>query len=176
MPRVALAVTREGTISVHDGTATATAVGSFRIRATIEAPGWRDPLPALLDTGAPLTIFSKAVWNPASTRGAIRWLQYDPARSTTPDQLPTTPILGVRYPYRLGVTPVVLREPAPDSGRLAPVDVTAYFVEDYPPTAAAPALKYPIILGLGLGVLADRFLVCGPGGGAEAWVQDGRPR
>lgn len=178
MHRVALSVVPEGAWPVDDGSGTPTDLTSFRVFAKIEIAGWVWTVDALLDTGAPVTILSKAAWLRTQNAGAIRWLQYDPARFPDPGRLPTTPILGANYPYRLGVLPVVLREPPPSPNRLGPVDVTAYFLEDYPPTAAVPALKYPIILGLGQGVMADRFLVCGPGGrtgAAEAWVQDGRP-
>lgn len=177
MPRVALDVESDGLVKFHDGANPPAEVKSWRIYADfeIERPEFRRR--AVLDTGAPISIFSKVAWQPFASRGQIRWVSYPPAAFEV-TALRTIGLLGHRYPFRLGTIPVALRDPGRGSGRLGSVDVLAQFLEDYPETPTLPSLKYPIVLGLRHGVLERRYLVFGTNrrtDGPEAWVQDERP-
>lgn len=125
---------------------------------------------AVVDTGAPTTVFPFAVWQ--RFQADIRWLTFADGTTRKPATLG-----GVRYQYRLGRVGVRLvgREAEPV---LPAVDVVAQF-EQFDPMKAPSERLTRTLVGLQFGPLEGRFLVVGPRQSlaerAEAWVTDERP-
>jgi hypothetical protein len=71
----------------------------YRLRLWVRVGGEYAQRQAVLDTGAPLTIFSKQVWAPLHARGAIEWISPAPAAG---QPLSRTTVLHGTYPIRLG--------------------------------------------------------------------------
>lgn len=173
MPRIRLIVEREANTAVvlargEDGTTIA--VSNLRIVCGLFAG--RDPQrhTAIVDTGAPTTVFPFTVWQ--RFQAEVRWLTFADRVAMKPATLG-----GVRYHYRLGRVTVRLvgRGSAPI---LPPVDVVAQF-EQLDPMKSVNERLTRTLVGLQLGPLEGRFLVVGPrqtlAERCEAWLTDERP-
>ena len=107
----------------------------YRLLVTLALPAWHDlgdPLgslpdvirvPAILDTGAPVSIFPFATWECFTDR--IRWL--DQPSPTAPRRVA---ILGGSFAYRLGRLRVGLADA--EQRWLPPVLITGVFLDDVP--------------------------------------------
>jgi hypothetical protein len=114
----------------------------------------RQNFPALLDTGAPLTVFPRHAWE--AFEDQITWLRLNPdeVAARPPDQrTPTTSVFGSRFPYRLGRVWIGAFD---REGRLLPaVPVIAQFRDD----VVQPGQPLPLLLlGLWGGILEGRRL------------------
>jgi hypothetical protein len=122
----------------------------------------RQSLDGIVDTGAPLTVFPRHVWDDRLSRFSshITRLQFDPDEMAQrpPDQrTPTSVVAGRRFPYFLGR--VHLGAFDLEGRRMPAVPVLAMFREDVVPRGEPPP---PILLGLGSGILDGRRLVRDP--------------
>lgn len=132
----------------------------------------RDPVKhtAIVDTGAPTTVFPFRVWQ--RFPDDIRWLKFTDGSATKPGTLG-----GVSYQYKLGRVLVRLagRDYTPT---FPPVDVIAQF-EQLDPMKAPNERLTRALVGLQLGPLEGRFLVVRPrrdlAERCEAWIADERP-
>ena len=130
-----------------------------------QAPDYRPPTPthpwcpfAILDTGAPLTLFPYEVWQPFEA--AITWLAQPPLPAGGPRRVA---ILGGTWAYRLGRVRMGLLDD--DGGWLAPAWTNAWFLDDDP---AAPKQA---VLGLRTGLFDGRQLRS-DSSGEEWWLED----
>ena len=108
--------------------------------------------PAILDTGAPITVFPRKVWElvePDITR--LRWNPEEMEQQPVAWRTPTATVGGSTFPYFLGHVWVEARD---IWGRSLPaVRVLTMFREDLTP----PGQMTPnILLGLSGGILEDR--------------------
>jgi hypothetical protein len=108
-------------------------------------------LNAVLDTGAPLTLFPHTVWQPFA--GDVRWL--DP----TPTSVWNLRVGGCAYDYRMGEVRLCAFD---TTGNVLPaVPCYAAFLEPAPVTCAAPlatallGLHAPLLLNRAIGCAAD---------------------
>ena len=116
-------------------------------------------LPAILDTGAPLSIFPFMIWNVFADR--IRWLGQPPVAAPR-----RVSILGGLFGYRLGRVRVGAVDP--ERRWLAPATLTALFLDD---TAGAPR---EVVFGLRNRLLDRRRLRHEPEPGADPEEMPGR--
>jgi hypothetical protein len=127
----------------------------------------------VIDTGAPLCVISRKVWNQPAVADHIEWLAYPPGAPS--GNLPKLHITGRTYPFRLGRLPMEVFDLSGVS--LPEVPVVAQLLEDVP-ASNRPPLRVELVLGLTHGVLDERYLVVRPAadpGRREAWLQEERP-
>ena len=132
-------------------------------------------LDAVLDTGAPLSILSKDIWESCERSSDFTWVQYPP-----PEPIPkgiSVNLMGCVYPYRLGLIAVT---PFDDYGkRLQVRQVLVQCLEDniHPSPNVRSAVNLAI-MGLTHGICDRRYLVVNSSPLNEAgtaWLQDERP-
>lgn len=133
-------------------------MGSDPVPWDSEVNPTRPFFPALVDTGAWISVFPRSVWERFATE--ITWLDLNPdevsARSAE-QQAPTLGgMTGGGAPYRLGCVPVAARDLWRRS--LPAIPVTAAFRLDVPSGSEGTV----IVLGLWEGILQGRRLWCGP--------------
>jgi hypothetical protein len=116
-------------------------------------------LPAILDTGAPLSIFPFPIWNLFADR--IRWLDQPPA--ATPRRVS---ILGGTFGYRLGRVKVGAIDP--ERRWLPPTTLAAFFLDD------ATGAPREVVFGLRNRLLDGRRLRHEPEPGADPEEVPGR--
>ncbi len=125
---------------------------------------------AVVDTGAPCTIFPLKMWRRFATH--IEWLDFASGPSMRRGTL-----AGKEYHFRLGRVAVRLagRDETPI---LLPVEVVAQF-EQFDPSKTDDERLTHTLIGTQFGPLEGRFLVVSPRRGhserCEAWVADERP-
>jgi hypothetical protein len=138
-----------------DGVNPSFALPQWRVRAWVRLGGGLTNWVSLVDTGAPVSLVSKGVWEQLRRQGRIEWVSHAPGVQDDPGRMPRVSVLGARYPYRLGRIDVELT----DLGAidLPAVRVLAQFIEDGPATGGR--LPDVIVLGLGFGAFAGRSLV-----------------
>lgn len=173
MPRIRLVVERDANsaVVIARSTDADTVAGSnLRVVCGLFAGRDRHRHTAVVDTGAPTTVFPFVVWQ--RFQAEIRWLTFAdgvPRKSAT--------LGGARYQYRLGRVSVRLVG-KDDEPVLPAVDVIAQFEQLDPMKTPAERLTRTLV-GLQLGPLEGRYLVVGPrqtlAGRCEAWVTDERP-
>jgi hypothetical protein len=173
MPKIPLQVNRDSDSAVvlaraPDGSSTT--IASLRLFCQLVVGRDRKAHQAVVDTGAPTTVFPFLVWQ--RFQADIRWLPFLDGASTKPASL-----AGRSFRYRLGSVPVRLlgRDEEPT---LPPVDVVAQFEQLDPLNETPLELKHTLV-GLQLGSLEGRYLVVGPrrdlAERCEAWIADERP-
>lgn len=113
---------------------------------------------AILDTGAPLTLFPYPVWQPFES--AITWLAQPPLPAGGQRRVT---ILGGSWAYRLGRVRIGMIDTA--GGWLAPAWTNAWFLDDDP---VAPKQA---VLGLRTGLFDGRQLRS-DSSGEEWWLED----
>jgi len=134
-----------------------------------------DTLDAVLDTGAPLSILSKDLWETCDQSGDISWVQYPPSESIPKGT--SVSLMGGLYPYRLGLIEVT---PIDNEGKqLLKREVLVQCLEaNIHPTANARPVINLAIMGLTHGICDRRYLVVNSSPLNEAgtaWLQDERP-
>ena len=142
-------------------------VANWRVFCTLVVG--RDPArhEAVIDTGAPTTIFPLAIWRRFAAE--IEWLSFA-------DRTPSKPatVGGVTYHYRFGR--VSVRVGGRGGGELLPpLSVVAQFEQPNPAIPLSQRLTRTIV-GLQFGPLEGRSLVVSPRHAlaerCEAWVTD----
>lgn len=167
MPRVRLRVEEETQPSspyrVADPRAGAQLIPVLRLVTSVRVeppPGsaaapYQYPLPALIDTGAWISVIERDTWEPLEGAGLLEWLPFQAGETRT------TGFGGSGFEYRIGrVWLSVVEHLGPNRPRGTPVEVALPAV----PVAAQmildpdSRLPYPLVLGLHLGVLDGREL------------------
>lgn len=125
---------------------------------------------AVLDTGAPCTIFPYELWRRFQSH--IRWLKFPGS-----DAMRRGTLANKEYHFRLGLIAVRLAGRTGEP-KLPPVDVVAQFEQFDPSKEDEERLSY-VVVGMQFGPLEGCYLVVGPRRAhperCEAWVTDERP-
>ncbi|MCU0702920.1 MAG: hypothetical protein MUF18_02900 [Fimbriiglobus sp.] len=141
-----------------------------RLYCTVFAGGDPADQRAIVDTGAPSTIFPYRVWRRFA--GQIEWLNFASGAS-----MRRGTIAGKEYHFRLGRVSVRLAGRT-EEPTLAPVLVVAQFEQFDPSKTDNERLTEPVV-GLQFGPLEGRYLIVSPQrthpDRCEVWVTDERP-
>jgi len=156
---------------LSDGVNTPLVLVTTRLEMQVRVIGFPTPLECWIDTGSPLTLVSKKVWNHETVLPRIEWILFPPGATTL--RLPELTLAGRSYVYRLGRLSM---EAFDSTGATLPaVPVTAQFLEDED-QPNRPALKPALLVGLLNGIIEGRYLVIKPDSlKREAWLTDVRP-
>jgi hypothetical protein len=167
MPQVRLTPQDDGGVHLDDGRSPAVYLPQLRLRLWVKVGTEYRIRQAVLDTGAPAAVFSRAVWEPLAARGEIEWVCHAPGGDDRP-LLPRTAVLRGRYPFRLGrvtIQPVDL-----NAGELRPAPLLVQCTEDDPRAAADPEpLPRLLILGMS-GFLNGRSLAVAASPDGATWT------
>lgn len=167
MPQVRLKPQDDGGVTVDDGLHPPVYLPQLRIRTWVKIGTDFQYRQAVLDTGAPASIFSKAVWSKLAEAGQIEWVCHPPDNPDL-DHLPRMTVLHGRFPYRLGRTTLQLVELG--AGELRPVSVLIQCTEDERRRPDDPE-PLPRLLLLGLqGVMNGRTLTLSVSTDGVMWV------
>jgi hypothetical protein len=173
MPRIRLLVDRDPdspVVLMRTPDGSSAGVSNLRLYCRLLVGRDRKAHQAVVDTGAPTTVFPFLLWQ--RFQADVRW---SPFVDGSASKLAT--LAGRSFRYRLGVVSVRLlgetQEPT-----LPPVDVVAQFEQLDPLNETPLDLKHTLV-GLQLGPLEGRYLVVGPrrdlAERCEAWIADERP-
>lgn len=155
MSDVRLVCQNDGAIPLQSGVIL---LPQWRIRAWIRLGGEIPLRQAIVDTGAPVTVLSKSVWEPFHKKGVIRWVTRAPGSRGPTQTLSRVAVHGSRFPFHLGRISVQFAELSRPNA-LRPVEVLAQCLEDLPSaTAAQTSVRRLLILGLAGGVFPTREL------------------
>lgn len=167
MPRVRLRVEEETQPSspyrVADPRAGAQLIPVLRLVTSVRVeppPGsaaapYPYPLPALIDTGAWISVIERDTWESLEGAGLLEWLPFETGGTRT------TGFGGSGFEYRIGrVWLGVVEFPGPNRPRGTPAEIVFPAVPVVAQMVSDPAcrLPYPLVLGLHLGVLDGRIL------------------
>lgn len=119
---------------------------------------------AVFDTGAPVSMLSRAVWTELHARQLIDWASHPPGRGPL-EPLPTMKVMGRVLPYRVGRIAVHLVDLDARGRELSGKPTTVLCTEDDPPTPG----PYRIVIGLA-GALNGRSLLIQVSEDGERWV------
>lgn len=139
-----------------------------RLRCVLRLPNGLSALDAIIDTGAPLTYFPRAIWTRFREGIDFEWLPFAPG--VVP---PVNHIAGWRFTFRFArfLVPLALMDYTTAVDRL---DVIAAFASSDPPLSPSQKNPPPVVIGLSGGLLEDgaihvtRDPVTGRIGGAVA--------
>lgn len=162
MPEIRLYPQDDGGLTIPSATGNAIYLPQFRLRAWVRIGGEYALRQAILDTGAPASIFTKHIWLPLHQSGRIEWLG-EPPNPADHTVLPKVILLRGQYPFRLGRVTVELADL--DSGSLRPVRILVQCVEDQPEREPLPRL---LILGVA-DLLHGRTLTLRASADGAAW-------
>ncbi len=117
MPQVHLAVRDVGGRTLPASVGGTIYLPQRRVRAWVRLGREILPREAVVDTGAPASIFSQQVWRTFHANSDIVWIAHPPAEAGR-DVLPRIEVHGGNYPFRLGRIRLVVVDL--DKNQLAP--------------------------------------------------------
>jgi hypothetical protein len=167
MPRVTLSPQDDGGITIANPSGGMIYLPQHRLRVWVRVGGEYACRQAVLDTGTPACILSKKVWQELENAKRIEWICHPPSADGQ-HPLPTTTILGGRYPFRLGRIALQLLDFL--GGELPEVTVRMLCLEDAPGQPPdQQTLSGWLLLGLE-GVLNGRTLTVSASADGSAWA------
>jgi hypothetical protein len=173
MPKIRLRFTLHKRLMLSDGVNPPVEIAKIRLEAGVRIAQFPMAQSAVIDTGAPLSLVSKQLWDLVGIRDHIEWILFPPGVQIL--SLPTLTIGGRTYAYRLGR---LIVQPFDSTGQsLNTVKLMCQLVED-DPIPNRPSLSPKIIIGLKHGLFDKNYLVVktsNQDGQDESWLTDELP-